>query len=80
MNPIHSTRRLRGRWIVVVSDLSLGPIPLGYIVRLEDGPIIRAPFPHAFIAAVSPRLKRLLGWWRPTSLGALRKGFREVNA
>lgn len=60
-------RRNVGRWTLVVRDLRLGPILLGYTVRLEDGPLYRGPFPFTF-------------WWRPTAIGALNKGYQEAHS
>jgi hypothetical protein len=45
------------------------PAPLGYLVRLEDGPLFRGP--AAWLG--------LSWWWRPTLRGALRKALVEIE-
>jgi hypothetical protein len=67
-----NSRRRHGRWTVVVRDIHLGPIPLGYITRLEDGLLFRGP---------SSRLPAALNWWwRPTQAGAFNRAHDEVHA
>ncbi len=74
-----TTRRRMGRWTVVVEPLRLGPIPLGHIARLEDGPLFRASLVSTWLyVALGEPLRRLLGWWRPTHDGALYRGSREA--
>lgn len=54
------------RWSVAMLQM---PAPLGYLVRLEDGPLFRGPATWLGLS----------WWWRPTLRSALRKALVEIE-
>lgn len=70
-------RRIVGRWVVVVRDIRLGRLRLGHTVHLEDGLLYRGP--AIGFLPIPDSLRRLIGWWRPTAIGALNLGYSQAH-
>lgn len=59
----------RAGWTIVVAPLRLGRIPLGHLVRLEDGPLFLGPASHLGIS----------WWWRFGEDSAFALGYDKAQ-